>query len=120
MCKEADYFDNIFKNHLINKRLKDLGIGSNYIAFYYLSEILRKMIQDNAAIQSFSRQIYPRLAKKYCKNDCTVERDIRNIISVKWDTDLKQQLSHYWRKDSPPTCCQFIKIIKNFITDDFV
>ena len=121
MChKESCYFGFILKNYFINKRLIDLGIETKYTAFYYLSDIMYQLINENVFIQSFSKQVYPKLAEKYNKNDCTIERDIRNLIAIKWEQSLKAKLSKYWIESEPPSCCKFIRIIKNYLVDQFV
>ena len=63
---------------------------------------------------------FPTIAEKYNKNDCTIERDIRNLIAIKWEQSLKAKLSKYWIESEPPSCCKFIRIIKNYLVDQFV
>ena len=68
MChKESCYFGLILKNYFINKRLIDLGIETKYTAFYYLSDIMYQLINENVFIQSFSKQVYPILLKNTIK-----------------------------------------------------
>lgn len=117
MCRREDsYFKQVDKNYYINKRLMYLGIETKYTAFYFLSDILRKMINEGVRVHSFSRQIYPLLAQKYNKNDCSIERNIRNLIEQRWSI-ISLKLTDYWQKTCPPTCCQFIKIIRDYIAD---
>lgn len=119
MCNKQDsYFKYVLKNYYFNKRLSHLGIETKYIAFYYLSDIMYKLINEEHPARCFSRDIYPDLAEKYNKNNCTIERDIRNLISIKWETILRQKLNNYWFKEYPPSCCQFIKIIKRYMLDN--
>lgn len=119
MCnKEDEYFKHVLSNYYFNKRLLRLGIETKYIAFYYLSDIMHKLINENHPPRGFSSNVYPALAEKYNKNDCTIERDIRNLINAKWDASLKNKLSQYWLCEYPPSCCQFIKIVQKYITDN--
>ena len=118
MCnKQNFYFKHVLQNHYFNKSLSRLGIETKYIGFYYLSNIMDELINNQISVHSFSRQVYPALAEKYNKSDLTIERDIRNLIAVKWETNLKNKLSHYWFKEYPPSCCQFIRIIKHYLID---
>lgn len=76
-----------------------------------------QLINEDMPMRSFSTQIYPMLAKKYKTKDCTIERDIRTLIAKKWQTNLKFKLSNYWMNEEPPSCCQFIKIIKCYLLE---
>ena len=95
-------------NYFINKKLIELGIGENYIAHYYLVDILDILINVNPVVRSFSREIYPQVAKRYDKSPCTVERDIRNVIKTFWDKSLKDKLYEFWGRDYPPCCHELI------------
>lgn len=121
MCNKQDsYFKHVLKNYYFNKRLLRLGIETKYIAFYYLSDMMQTLINEECTVRSFSKQVYPALAEKYNKSLCTIERDIRNLITIKWETNMKDKLSQYWIDEEPPSCCQFIKIIQQYLIDDIV
>ena len=118
MCKrEESYYQNVDKNYYFNKRLKFLGIETKYTAFYFLSDIMQKLINEQIRVHSFSRQVYPSLAKKYNKQDSAIERNIRNLITLKWEETLKCKLTKYWCKTTKPSCCQFIRIIKTYLSE---
>lgn len=102
-------------NYFIKTKLNELGISNHFVAYYFLTDILDKMINEDVEIRSFSREVYPYLAEKYNVNTFTIERNIRNLISKKWDNDLKNSLSKFWKKDKPPRCCEFVYILKNYL-----
>ncbi len=107
-------------NHFLNRKLKTLGIGEDYKAYYYLINIMDEMINNEMQVRSFSRQMYPLIAKKLEIREWTIERDIRHIINVLWDYKLKNKLSMFWGKVERPSCCQFIYIIKDYIVQDII
>ncbi|MBR6778945.1 MAG: hypothetical protein IKM43_02190 [Clostridia bacterium] len=116
MCEKEKIYGQILPNYyFIIKILQDLGITKKYMGFYYLAEILNLLINEDLKIRSFSRQVYPMLASKYNKNSCTIERDIRNVISRFWDEQLKNKLKLFWDREDTPSCCEFIYILKNYL-----
>ncbi len=119
MCLKTEKFNaNVVSSYYLKKRICDLGITDNYIGYYYLLDILNIIINEEKTIRCFSREVYPHLAEKYKTKDCTIERDIRNIIKVNWDIKLKHKLKNYWRENSRPTCCKFIYLVKNYVLSD--
>ena len=119
MCLKTEKFTKkISKSYYIKKRVYDLGITDNYIGYYYLIDILDIIINKQKSIRCFSKEVYPNLAEKYNTNDCTIERNIRNIIKVNWEINLKHKLKNFWRDNSRPTCCKFIYIVKNYVLSD--
>ncbi len=118
--KESRCREVVSKNFLVTKRVKGLGIPATYMAYYYLIDILDLLVNNDVTIRSFSREIYPILAKKYNKSECTIERDIRNIINVFWENQLKDKLNSYWTKEKQPRCREFIWLVKNYLIEDFV
>ncbi len=105
-------------NYYVRKRIKDLGISNDYIAYYYLVDILDFLMNEGRRVHSFSKEIYPKLAKKYNKNDCTVERDIRNVINIFWNDKMRIKLNPYWDANTRPSCCKFIYLIKNYLLSE--
>ncbi len=119
MCLTADKYSNLMPNsYYLKKRMTDLGITQNYKGYYYLLDILNIIINEERVVRCFSREIYPALAEKYAIKGNTIERDIRNIINVCWDLKLKFKLKNFWTKDSRPTCCKFIFLVKNYVISD--
>lgn len=117
MKKTMKYEDIVAHNYYVMSRIRELGITEQYTGYYFLVDILDQLINESKVVRSFSREVYPVLAKKYNKNDCTIERDIRNIINVLWDYRLKNKLAKFWLKEDKPSCCEFIYIVKNYLVN---
>ena len=115
---EQKYNQICTKNYYLRKKVNDLGITKKYTGYYFLLDILDEIINKSRSIKSFSREIYPELAMKYEKHDCSIERDIRNLISKLWDNGLKEKLNSLWITDDKPTCREFIYLVRNYVLID--
>lgn len=107
------------RNYIVKKRLNQLGVSTKYIAYYYLVDILDCIIVRECKIKSFSREIYPQIAKKYGKSVYTIERDIRHFINHVWNTN-SNFIKDVFELKTKPTCLELIYLIKNFVLKDFV
>lgn len=119
-AKEKRYGDMLPNDYFYIKRIKELGITPNYMGFYYIVEILDLLLNEGMVVRSFSKQVYPMLAKKYNKKESTIERNIRNLINKFWEPKLKKELMCLWLSEDKPTCCEFIYILKNYILKEIV
>lgn len=113
--KAQKYGGPVSKNYFIIKKINELGITQKYNGYYFLIDILDMLMNEYPVIRSFSREIYPVIAKKYNINQAIIERDIRNVIKKLWQPVLKNKLKQFWDKDSVPSCCKFIYLIKNYL-----
>jgi len=116
--KEKKYFGKIHRCRFIIKRLDGLGINRKYLGYYYVVDILDIMINDDMEIKSFSRQIYPQIASKYGKTECTVERNIRSLIDKTWGINVSNLLGDFSPSEEKPTCQKFLYAVKNYIIQD--
>lgn len=120
MCtKDRIYRNKIKGKFLFTKKLNDLGISSKYIGYFYLIDILDLLINEEKIVKSFSKQIYPIIAEKFNKTSCTIERNIRNLIDKNWNKSVQFELLGT-EFDARPTCCEFIFLVKNYITDQIL
>jgi len=114
--KELKYGKNIEKNIYFIKQLENLGINKKYTGFYLLIEIMQILINEEKRVISFSKEVYPIIAEKYGKTDCTIERNIRSLIEKCWCKDIMVKLNVYYPEETKPTCREFIYLVKNYIT----
>lgn len=114
--KEVKYGNKIANNIFFIRQLDNLGIDKKYLGYYLMVEIMQIMINQEIRIKSFSKQVYPIIAKKFNKTECTIERNIRNLINKCWNDKLKLKLNIFWPKEEKPCCKEFIYMIKNYIT----
>lgn len=113
--KEEIYGPQIKQFRFFEKRLNELGISKKYTGFYYLVDIMDKLINFDEPVRSYSREVYPMIAKKYNKSEITVERNIRHVIEKSWSLEMRDKLLFSWRSEEMPTCCQFINMLRNYL-----
>jgi len=109
-----DYSNKISKCKFIIKQINELGIEDKYMGYYFLISIEDYLLKQNVEIKSFYKDVYPKIAKIYDKNDCTIERDIRHLINQHWDDGNKTELYKLFM-GRKPSCCKFIYVIKNYL-----
>ena len=102
--KNEKYGGFISEKYFIKKCVKKYGVSQDYTAHYFLVDIIDLLINENKKVKSFSREVYPILAQKYNKKDCTIERNIRNVIDIRYKDEEKK-----------PTCQKFIHMLANYV-----
>ncbi|MBE7076651.1 MAG: hypothetical protein E7374_02030 [Clostridiales bacterium] len=113
--KEKLYQETLTNNYFLTLKIKELGVSYKYRGFSYLVDIQDLLINQNAKVKAFYKDVYPYIAEKHKKNECTIERDIRNLIDKLWEPILKNKLIVFWNKEKKPRCCEFIYLVKNYI-----
>ena len=113
--KEVRYGSNIAGKVYFVKQLDELGFQKKYIGYYLLIELMEILINQERRIVSFSKEVYPLIARKYGKTDCTIERNIRSLINKSWNKDLMEKLGTYYPEERKPTCREFVYLVKNYI-----
>ena len=103
--KNIRYGDKISEKYFIKKCVDRYGVSEDYTAHYFLVDIIDILVNENRKVKSFSREVYPLLAQKYNKKDCTIERNIRNVIDICWQNKV----------DEKPTCQKFIHMLANYV-----
>lgn len=64
--------------------LHELGLSTNIKGYVYIKEGIR-LIYNNPKYNSFTKEVYPTIAKKYDSNIKNVERNIRHAIDISWN-----------------------------------
>ena len=108
------------ENMFFDKILESLGGDKGYMGYYQVVEILSILINEKIVSKSFSREIYPRVAKKLGVSEASIERDIRNFIDKNWNEKMKAGLYPFWPSDEKPTCCKFLFMVKSYILSKIV
>ena len=118
--KELKYGKNIESSIYFSKQLDNLGIYRKYTGYYLLVEIVKILVNEENKIISFSKKIYPYVASKYGKTDCTVERNIRSLIQKCWNLELMKKLQTFYPENVRPTCREFVYLIVKYIEDQIL
>lgn len=109
-----DYNKKISNCKYIVKQIKDLGIDDKYLGFYFIISIEDLLLNSKIEINSFYKDVYPKIAKIYDKNECSIERDIRHLINQIWLDGNKHKIYEICA-GRKPSCCKFIYAIKNYL-----
>ena len=114
-AKEKRFKDKICKHIFFQKRIDELKISNKYTGYYLIIEIIAEII-NKSRVTSFSREIYPVVAKHFNINDCTIERNIRNLMQ-KGCCEIETEKIGLNNRDviRNLTCRKFIYLIKDYI-----
>lgn len=96
-----------------------LGIGGNYQGYRYLTLAISLCLQNEDYLLSVSKLLYPEIARTYHTTACSVERNLRTVISICWERGnrkLLEELSLY-PLFSKPTSSEFLDILTTHLKD---
>lgn len=68
----------------ITKLLEGLHFPMHVMGYDYLRESIYMALDDPSSVDSVTKILYPSIAKKYHVTWTSVERDIRNAVSLAW------------------------------------
>ena len=102
---------------IIQHLLYSLGITEQYTGFFQTVYAVQLSIGDIDRLQLVTKLIYPDVAGRYGTTWTAVERNIRTIISIAWDTDplLLSELAGFPLRRKP-TNTNFLAILTYFCT----
>lgn len=92
--------------------LYQLGATANYIGFFHTAYAIWLCAQDQERLQLVTKWLYPDVAEHYKTNWKAVERNIRSMIAIAWDTN-PERLNEYagFRLIRRPRPAQFLSIM---------
>lgn len=96
----------------IHDLLFHLGINSNYTGFFHTAYAVRLAMEAPQKLTLVTKWLYPEVAQYYHTSWKAVERNIRAVISIIWDTNperLAEIAGHPLLKKPGPA--QFISIM---------
>lgn len=114
-AKEIRYGHTVAGKIFFMKQFDELGIKKRYMGYYIMIEIMQILINEDSRVVSFSRQVYPIIAKIFSKNVCTIERNIRNLVDKCWSKEMMIKINLQVKDGEKPTCTDFIYMVKNYI-----
>lgn len=89
-----------------------LGITPNYIGFYQAAYAVALCIKEPERLISITKSLYPDVAKYFRTTTGSVERNIRTVARISWDSRskiLSDLSSECLRKQ--PTVSQFLSLV---------
>ena len=119
-AKEKRFKDKISKHIFFKKKIDELNISNRYTGYYVMIEIISEII-DKQKITSFSREVYPIVAKRFNMKDCTIERNIRNLMRKGCgDIEIEKLGIAYENDFQKLTCRKFVYLVKDYITQQIL
>ena len=100
--------------------IHDVGVPAHIKGYQYLREAIIMSVNDTEMLNSFTKILYPTIAKKYQTTSSRVERAIRHAIEVAWNRgrmDTIDELFGYTinAEKGKPTNSEFIALIADKI-----
>lgn len=97
--------------------IRRLGVTSKYKGYYYVAEAVRLSMEAPEMPMKITKDIYPKLAKKYKSTSVNVEHDIRTIINVCWVTNKDEMdLIAGYPLNYKPTNSEFIDMLAFYLS----
>lgn len=100
---------------LIQWLLHNLGVTEEYTGFPHTVYAVQLAVSDPERLKLITKLIYPDVAGRYGTNWKAVERNIRTVVSVAWETDplLLSELAGFHLKRKPNNG-RFLAILTGF------
>lgn len=97
----------------ITNLLFSIGIPDTYKGFYYLTDAMTLALEDENRLLSFTTTIFPAIAQKHHTNIRCIERDIRTVINICWNSDFRPDLIRIcpYRLIIRPSVGEFLDIL---------
>lgn len=92
--------------------LRRLGATANYIGFFHMAYALQLCVEEQERLLLITKLLYPDVAKRYGTTWKAVERNIRTVTSIIWESNqpLVEALAHRSLPEKPSTA-QFLAIL---------
>ena len=96
--------------------IRRLGATSKYKGYYFVAEAIRMTMEFQERPMKITKDIYPRLAKKFKSKPSNIEHDIRTIVNVCWENHRErlEQIAGY-PLEYRPTNSEFIDMIAFYL-----
>ncbi len=108
------------KHMLISEIIKEVGVPVSLLGYHYLKYAVEMIVEDISLINSITKIVYPKIAKRFNTTDSRVERAIRNAIETGWsrgNQNIQNKLFGYTidSNKGKPTNCEFIVTVADYI-----
>ncbi len=103
--------------------LLQCGFQASQIGYRYLREAVLIACEDEDAVTSVTKLLYPVIAKRYKVNDKQVERAIRNSIETAWskgNQEIIQEIfcEHLAMSLERPTNTEVIRVLRDKVSKE--
>lgn len=97
--------------------MRELGVTPKYKGYYFVAEAVRLAMEFQDEPTKITKDIYPKLAKRYKSNTMNVEHDIRTVIKVAW-TNRRNEMERMagYKLNYKPTNSEFVDLLVCYLT----
>ncbi len=101
----------------VYRLIRKLGATSKYKGYYFVAEAVKLSMESQERPMKITKDIYPRLAKKFKSTPMNVEHDIRTVINVCWTANKEtlDQIAGY-SLNYKPTNSEFVDMLAYYLT----
>lgn len=82
--------------------LTEMGISPNYLGYNYVFYGLELIESDSDYLYGITKKLYVEIAKKYNCTPASVEKNIRNVISIAFKKGNKETLKSIFQQNTEP------------------
>lgn len=105
----------------VTEILMDIGMPAHINGYNYVRTAIVMSIENPMVIKSFTKNLYPTVAKEYETTSSRVEKNIRHAIEVTWSRGNPDAMEKYFgykmsKKRGKPTNSEFIAMIRDKIS----
>ena len=99
--------------------IRSLGATSKYKGYYFVAEDIHITMEFQERPMKITKDIYPRLAKKFKSKPSNIEHDIRTIVNVCWENHRErlEQIAGY-PLEYRPTNSEFVDMIAFYLESE--
>lgn len=96
----------------VSEILYALGVTANYQGYFYAVTAVQLAFEEPSRLTLVTKELYPEVAKRYHSNSARVERNLRRVVTIAWETNREyiQDMAGY-PMASRPSVSHFIAIL---------
>ena len=101
----------------VSKKLEELGFKPKYKGFNFLSSMVYRVLTNENSLNTLKKAVYPFVSSLYGVSEASVERDVRNLISITVKNTKDDDLLRIKLGLNKPTCKNIILLIIDEMKD---
>ncbi|MDO5390120.1 MAG: sporulation initiation factor Spo0A C-terminal domain-containing protein [Eubacteriales bacterium] len=99
--------------------IRKLGVTSKYNGYFFLTDAIHLAMDSQDKSIKITKDIYPCLAKKYETTPMNIERNVRTVINICWETNkegMDEIAGH--SLSCKPTNSEFVKMVVSYLAEE--
>ena len=99
--------------------IRKLGVTSKYNGYFFLTDAIRLAMDSRESSLKITKDIYPYLARKYETTPMNIERNVRTVINICWETNRKgmDEIAGHPLL-CKPTNSEFVKMVVSYLEEE--